>query len=109
MTHDPYETRCMSLADEIACLQAESRSLSFQTAQQAQNAAILNAIAPNPIQTCQPGGGALALGLLGMALSGGISTNRTRQRMRYTGTCPHCGAPVDAETDKCAYCECYYD
>ena len=34
---------------------------------------------------------------------------RGYRRTRYSGNCPHCGAPVDAYAEKCAYCDCYYD
>lgn len=34
---------------------------------------------------------------------------RGHRRTRYSGSCPHCGAPVDAYAEKCAYCDCYYD
>ena len=92
----PCDLRSIILRDEIDC-----------SLRQAQNAVMLNSFKPNPVQPPQPGSGALAIGLLGMALCG--STEAAKRRHRYSGVCPHCGAPVDPSVVKCAYCDCYYD
>lgn len=105
--NNPCDNRSISLRDEIDRLQAENRSLLIQTTMQAQNASIVDSVKPNPIQPPNPGSGALAIGLLGMALCG--SMEAAKRRYRYSGTCPHCGAPVDPSVAKCAYCDCYYD
>ena len=105
--HNLCEERSISLRDEIDQLQSDNRTISFQTMQQKKNEAILNFIKPNPLHQPQPGSGALAIGLIGMALCGSIETEKHRHR--YSGVCPRCGAPVDPYVAKCSYCDCYYD
>ena len=99
---------CVRRDEEIPCVDKSvdmRTELKLQMAQTANNQLICDALRPNPLPTRPPESGALVLGLLGMALS----LSGVEKWPRFSGTCPHCGAPVDAEERKCAYCDCYYD
>jgi hypothetical protein len=105
--NDSYDKRSIILRYGLDRFQSDNRSISIKTTLQEQNSSIINSVKPNPIQPPNPGSGALAIGLIGTALCG--SMEAAKHRHRYSGTCPHCGAPVDPCVAKCSYCECYYD
>lgn len=84
-----YTQQCQCMAREI------DRML-YQNAQLACNAAL--------VDQCQP----YVTQYMGIPYDA-ERERRGHRRTRYSGSCPHCGAPVDAYAEKCAYCDCYYD
>ncbi len=80
---------CMSTRDAIDRLRSQNAQLSA-------NSDILTRIAPNPIQH-------------DFAYTNAVVSHSTHTRKRFSGNCPHCGAPVNPHKAQCEYCDCYYE